>query len=273
MGTVTARPSTVVVAWTRLSPRLPRRGAGRPAPSAMSEREATVAASTRRAEVARATDGIPEVVCADIAARFDWTCDVSEIDSGCRGVRRFSITPRQRGARVIHRVERVRLIARPALPLPVTIPPSRAREHRVTRRARARSPGTADDPDPEPSASARLCGCGCGEPVPARKRGYVDDAHSNRARQRRHKRQHRADIYSAEIDAARRRDLLDGVEALELHVFPSRRAEAALAVRELVARVFADFDHGRVEIARRAAAPLAREIFDELEAEAGRSRR
>jgi predicted RNA-binding Zn ribbon-like protein len=78
------------------------------------------------------------------------------------------------------------------------------------------------------------------------------------------------DRYAAEISAALRNSELDAVEAVTLRISPSERAEAALAVRELVARTLAAFDSGRMDIARRAAGPIARDIFVELEAAGGR---
>jgi hypothetical protein len=78
------------------------------------------------------------------------------------------------------------------------------------------------------------------------------------------------DIYADEVNAAIRRGdqlALDAHEALELRVAPSERARAAIAVRELVARTLAALDSGRIDLARRTAGPIARDIFVELEAD------
>jgi len=92
------------------------------------------------------------------------------------------------------------------------------RERHATSRGRARAP---DDDPSDPDAAARRCGCGCGLALPPGKRGYVDDAHSNRARQRRHKARQRAAggmdaRYRDEIAKARRSGELTADEALEL---------------------------------------------------------
>jgi len=115
--------------------------------------------------------------------------------------------------------------------MPASVPSARSREHGGTRRSRATRSG--DDPDPEPPR----CRCGCGEAVPPGKRHYVDDAHANRARQRRFKeraRAARADRqvlarYELEIEKLRRAGGLTGYEALDLRMRPRERVLRMLA--------------------------------------------
>lgn len=132
----------------------------------------------------------------------------------------------------------------------------------------SRSPGRprrSDDDDP----SHRPCD-GCGDPLgPGRPNRRHHGPNCRKLGFRARKRASAdalIDRYREEILAARRRELLDGAEALTLQIAPSDRAAAALAIRELVACTFAAFDSGRANLARRAAVPIAREIFNELEA-------
>ena len=105
------------------------------------------------------------------------------------------------------------------------------REHRASPR-RTRGPSSADDDGHLP----QRCVCGCGEAVPAGKRRYVDDTHSNRARQRAHKTRARAERRSPELRyrelvwQACRAGALDGIDAIELLVWPSERVTAMLGV-------------------------------------------
>ena len=147
---------------------------------------------------------------------------------------------------------------------------ARPRERRPASRSRAHAPPGDDGP----SRPRRRCCCGVSfEPkrrdsqhCPTCRNAAKQAAYrQRRSREARESGEGLADLYASEVIAARHRDVLDGDEALSLRVAPSDRAAAALAVRELVARTFAALDSGRIDLARRAAAPIAREIFDELE--------
>jgi hypothetical protein len=63
---------------------------------------------------------------------------------------------------------------------------------RQPRRTQSSSRDGPDRPSDDPERRLEVCRCGCGEPIPAGRRRYVDDAHSNRARQRRFKGRERA---------------------------------------------------------------------------------
>jgi hypothetical protein len=66
--------------------------------------------------------------------------------------------------------------------------------HRRTRAERAgTTAGRARTVDRLPPEEPRRCGCGCGQDVPAGKRAYVDDSHSNRAAQARWRQRHRVE--------------------------------------------------------------------------------
>ena len=109
--------------------------------------------------------------------------------------------------------------------------PSRRRTSRRTQASRDGPDRPSGDDEPPLD---RLCRCGCGQTIPPGRRGYVDDAHSNRARQRRHKAQARMadDLlrYADVVWRARRRGDLTADEALELLLEPSAAVLQRLGV-------------------------------------------
>lgn len=137
----------------------------------------------------------------------------------------------RQAALVLARATRRQLISRevaeaPARPTATVV--RRPRERRPTGGRGARSPGCVDSDSDRPP---RLCGCGCGTAVPASRRGYVDDSHSNRARQQRHRRTRDRILrrYHQEVEKARRRGELSDDEAFELRVCPSELVLGRLA--------------------------------------------
>ena len=101
----------------------------------------------------------------------------------------YSVRPRRDKDRIVGHLGSMPIVVSPVRPSARRTPPcsSPAPARRSPRRrsnATRDGPARLSDDDPEPP---RLCRCGCGETLPPRRRGYVDDDHSNRARQRRFK--------------------------------------------------------------------------------------
>lgn len=163
---------------------------------------------------------------------------------------------------------------------PLAAPATRPREHRAPRRARARSPGASDEGSERPRRAERVCES-CGELFqPSREsQHYCLKPDCRKARHAANVRAGRGSVevdgepvdvdplwscYTGEVRAARRLGEIGGHEAASLLVEPSDRVQAALAVRELVTRAFAALDSGRLDVARRAATPIAWDICVEL---------
>jgi hypothetical protein len=156
---------------------------------------------------------------------------------------------------------------------------TRPRERHARAGTSRTSSATGDDPSPPPPPPRAQTVCarpGCGISfTPAAAAGKPQLFHSpacgNADRQRRFKARSRTgdallDLYLDEVHASLRRDELAEHDALALAATPSSRVLAAIAVRELVAHTLAPLDSGRMDVARRAAGPIACEIFVELEA-------